>query len=141
MEAWVRDANGTPVPNASVGFYKEGEGEILHSVQTNSAGYACWTVHAHTPGVVLVTAFKPLYRTGKRSIHVYHPDAVAPDGGQSKPAGIPLEFAVRIAPVVRNAPRVRVDVPGPARLRLTIHDVTGRMITKMADVNLAPGRH
>lgn len=53
----------------------------------------------------------------------------------------PSEFAVRVAPVAKGSPTIQVDVPGPARMRLTFHDVTGRMMIEMADVNPAPGRH
>lgn len=90
-------------------------------------------------GPIGITAFKPLLRTGKDQIWAFSGDDIALDGGQSGRAGNPAEFAVRVAPVVKGAPRIRTDAPCEGRLRLSLHDATGRMISGMSETSLAPG--
>jgi len=139
----VTNPNATvPVSNAVVGVYKDGfpEPEILASATTNAAGWAWFYVTPTSEGPISVTAFRPLFRTGKDEIRAYRGN-IGIDGTQSERTLTPAEFAVRVDPVVKGAPRIQVDVPGPAGLRLTIHDVAGRMVAEMADGNLAPGRH
>lgn len=55
----------------------------------------------------------------------------------------PLRFALgRITPnpVARSA-RIGFDIPVPSRLRLEFLDVTGRVVSSLADGPIGPGRH
>ncbi|MEO0086279.1 MAG: C25 family cysteine peptidase [candidate division WOR-3 bacterium] len=139
VDVWVRRSDGTPLPGAAVGFFKEGEPHILGSVQTDANGHAWKSLAPLLPGAIQVTAFKPLHRTGKGRV-IVDPENAAPDGEQGEYADSPAEFAVRAAPVQRDA-RIWVSVPRATRLHLTLFDVAGRTLAAAAGVDLAPGGH
>jgi hypothetical protein len=138
VDAWVRHSTtSAPVRDAAVGLYKAGD-DVLQYARTDASGHASLLVYVPTPGLMTITATKPLFHGTEDFVHVTDEDT-GTSGRQGVEAAIPCQFRLWVQPVSNGRLRIGVETPKATELQLGVYDAAGRAVAPTRGLWLTTG--